>query len=684
MKLHLRPLKVTREKQCLKLQETDVCQTGSDLIQTAAQDPRGRKRSNTTQHTLKFAQRKMPKRLYNPMWLHFTEPVPGRGKCIHCDKIVSMGSASGKTKNTTNLWRHLETHHKDVFQEAKQSKEEMKKSVETQIQESPTTILSNILLKEAKWKENDFKSKKIDKLIAEMCATDELAFSVVSGQGFKRLVAALEPKYELKSEKFYRSDLLENLYKRVHSCIRGLVSSRGATESFLSFTVDCLHGEVESIMILTCHFIDDNWERRKVVLHVKAMTEASIVSYVHQFFLPLLTYWNIHQKRVFLVLRDGGADVSEDQRLTEIPGLSCCAHTLQTVIDQALNNSQQDVQEVIVKIRTCAGHFHDSTLAKQRLKLIQKELNVPQNHMLLDDSARWVSTLQMLRRAQEQKRALGSYAQKYGHFSAPTSEEWELAKSVMETLAPFEEVTRDICSGDSSLSCVIPNVSVLKKILEAECAVAKGTAQFREAMLRGLEQKYGDLEEVKVLVLATLLDPRYKCNALSEDVLITAPKWLCEEEAACAALKKEDNKEEEGDAESKPVCKEEEEEVEVQPPPGAGLVEQMFASLLGQTPQEHKSPELAEQLEQYLSEPLIDRKCGDPLSWWRLNHPRFDLLAPLARRLLAAPPASVPAHRVFPAVSHSSDHRTTLPNGHENAEKLCFLKHNLPLVKWEY
>ncbi|XP_055082260.1 zinc finger BED domain-containing protein 4-like [Periophthalmus magnuspinnatus] len=621
----------------------------------------------------------MPKKLFNPLWLHFTEPIPGRGKCAHCEQTVSMGATAGRNKNTTNLWKHLENHHSEVFREAKRSKEELSRAADASTTQN---IIAQIVPKEPrsdKWKDTELKSKKIDKLIAEMCATDEQPFTVVSGRGFKRLIAALEPKYTVKSERFYRSDLLENLYKKVQSCIRTLISPKGTKEPFLSFTADSSPGGAETMMSLTCHFIDDKWERRQLVLHVKAMTDASTVSYIHQFFLPLLKYWSINQTRVFLVLRDCGADVSEEQRLVEVPGLSCAAHSLQNVIVEGIN-SQQDVKDVIAKIRACARHFQHSILAKQRLKVIQVELNVPQNVMVLDDASRWISTLQMLRRTQEQKRSLTSYAQKYGHFAPPTNEEWELIKSIVETLSPFEEVSRDICTSASSLSCVIPSVSVLKMILQAECAASRGTATLRQTMLRGLERRFAKLEERKILVLATLLDPRYKCNVLSGDALNNAPKWLSEEHAACLALKEE---EEEGggggggggeEAGSKQVCKQEEDEVR---PGGAGLVEQIFASLLGQAPQEHRSPELSGQLEQYLNEPLIDRKFGDPLGWWRANTLRFDLLAPLARRLLSAPPASVPGQR-------SVDAREETRDGDENAEKLYFLKHNLPLIRWEY
>ena len=53
------------------------------------------------------------------------------------------------------------------------------------------------------WKSAEPRSKNIDKLILEMIATDNLPFSVVQNIGFQRLISKLEPRFEIKSEKFY-------------------------------------------------------------------------------------------------------------------------------------------------------------------------------------------------------------------------------------------------------------------------------------------------------------------------------------------------------------------------------------------------------------------------------------------------------------------------------------------------
>ncbi|KAJ8388277.1 hypothetical protein AAFF_G00135380 [Aldrovandia affinis] len=110
----------------------------------------------------------------------------------------------------------------------------------------------------------------------------------------------------------------------------------------------------------------------------------------------------------------------------------------------------------------------------------------------------------------------------------------------------------------------------------------------------------------------------------------------------------------------------------------------MFSSLLAP----HTSDLLAsscveDELHLYLKEPVIDRRRGDPLQWWRQNEGRFKLLAKQARKFLCAPPSSVPSEHVFSEVSAIYESKRSRLTG-EHAEQLCFLHHNLVLLNWDY
>ena len=64
----------------------------------------------------------------------------------------------------------------------------------------------------------------MDKLLMEMIATDILPSAVVEGAGFKRVMANAEPRYPKKTETFFRTKKMDEIYTGVVSKIQKLLS----------------------------------------------------------------------------------------------------------------------------------------------------------------------------------------------------------------------------------------------------------------------------------------------------------------------------------------------------------------------------------------------------------------------------------------------------------------------------
>jgi len=69
---------------------------------------------------------------------------------------------------------------------------------------------------------------------------------------------------------------------------------------------------------------------------------------------------------------------------------------------------------------------------------------------------------------------------------------------------------------ESSASCIIPSVKVLKMLLSSQGPSSHGIKTMRQEMLESLTRRFAKVE-VKYIVLACLLDPRYKAHAFSSD-----------------------------------------------------------------------------------------------------------------------------------------------------------------------
>ena len=209
--------------------------------------------------------------------------------------------------------------------------------------------------------------------------------------------------------------MLDQVYKQVQEKIKKLVAKENAGDK-KSFTTDCWSGSTESLMSLTAHFIDNNWERQQVVLNTRAMSGSHTAQYIGDTFMEMLEFWGIEKERVLLVLRDSGANMIKGMRLIDLPDWSCCAHTLQLVVNDGLG-SQRMVGDIIARMKRIATHFGHSLLAKQRLQEIQEGLGVEPHTILQAVQTRWNSVLYMIERMYEQKRALTLYAAEFPHFT---------------------------------------------------------------------------------------------------------------------------------------------------------------------------------------------------------------------------------------------------------------------------
>lgn len=132
----------------------------------------------------------------------------------------------------------------------------------------------------------------------------------------------------------------------------------------------------------------------------------------------------------------------------------------------------------------------------------------------------------MMQRMVEQKRALNIYAGEYGKIATLSSDQWDIVSNLIDTLEPIEEVTLEVSKSEASISCVIPSIAVLKMILQTEGPNTIGIKTLREPMLQSLQRRFQKMEDTQCLVLATLLDPRYKGDVFSEDTLDKAKRWI--------------------------------------------------------------------------------------------------------------------------------------------------------------
>ena len=114
----------------------------------------------------------------------------------------------------------------------------------------------------------------------------------------------------------------------------------------------------------------------------------------------------------------------------------------------------------------------------------------------------------MLQRILEQKMALPAYATEHSIVQL-TSHQLELVTKVVAALSPTEAVTKSISADAASVSVVLPFVRILSKTF-SEHHGDSGVRTMKSEMNTSLARRFVSAEENERLLVATVLDPRFK------------------------------------------------------------------------------------------------------------------------------------------------------------------------------
>ena len=175
------------------------------------------------------------------------------------------------------------------------------------------------------------------------------------------------------------------------------------------------------------------------------------------------------------------------------------------------------------------GHFHCSSVAFHNLKRIQESLNIPRHKLKQDVQTRWNFTFYMLRRPRTKDGICNICAAENNSVQQFSSHQLDIMKRVIEILAPVEEITRSISTDLAAISIVIPYICILTRALEKNTDDS-GVRTMKSELLHSRKLRFTRIEENKQLSLATFLDPRFKDNFFSSNIVKATIKEILLEE----------------------------------------------------------------------------------------------------------------------------------------------------------
>jgi hypothetical protein len=494
--------------------------------------------------------------------------------------------------------------------------------------------------------------------------------AIVDGLGFKTFVESLDPRYKLPT----RQRMTNSIIPRLTEAEKKRISELLHNTKWVSITTDMWSSlTMTSFMAITVHFLDgDNLSTALMdcsSFHQRH-TSQNITTRLHD----VIADYDISEKMVCAV-SDNAANVTKAIADAQIIGVPCFAHTLNNSIMDSLKAST-DFEPLRKKIVDLASFLHRSNVGKEDLVACQLRLQAPIRAFLGDCKTRWNSVFIMLARFLENKEALLLFqCTESGKDYIFTNDEWEMAANVKLLLEPAYEATVEL-SGDSyvSGSKVIPiTKSLLQWYAEAKRRHQRAEPggfkmRFADTILQKLYTRLHNAESVHVLALATLCDPRYKCEAFikAENATVAVNQLKAEMRKMAPDVA----------ADLSAVQPRREER-------GTSLWDSFDKAVINSAtggltnPQENA---ISAEVLKYLKMANIPRTAY-PLAWWStVGRALFPVVSEVARKFLIIPATSVPSERVFSAAGNIiTKKRSALSDS--AAAHLIFLRENMPKKK---
>lgn len=505
-------------------------------------------------------------------------------------------------------------------------------------------------------------NKRIDKTILDLMIVDLLPFNIVEGSAFKRLNLAdpCKPrKYVVKPMEYYKNDLLPEVYGTIRKKV--LQSLEQAEWISLATTQWWHHKKSCCIQVISGHFLQEN-QKHMIVLQINPVSspQMGLCNII-----DLCKKFNIVDKIHLSVVKKIN-DTSSDWFTT----LECSEYLLQKVIQEALLCGDL-IQIVKQKCHSIIEHFANNEQAKQNLKECQELCGLNQSHLITSSQGNWTSTYTMWENLLEQKQALEMYIQQYGDIQVPSEYEWQQIEYLVQLLKIFYQAWLDLNSEAACVSLIIPLLAMVKSKLEAKLNDAQDLQYYKKSLKSCVNQYFSFTQQSSSLIIATLLDPRFKMRYLTDQQLSSCHGEMTHNLRLSLNLQEE------------PINP----SYDTLPTNNYNYhnTSDLWESHDSTTITENNTNEsvflaFEQQLSFYLKEPLIARN-GNIYQYWNITP--YEYLRKLAYKYLTAPPTCLTSNEIINQVgSLYAERRLALKD--EDDKKLLFMSCNTKLFNFDY
>ncbi|XP_066335366.1 zinc finger BED domain-containing protein RICESLEEPER 2-like [Miscanthus floridulus] len=493
-------------------------------------------------------------------------------------------------------------------------------------------------------------------LIAKMIIAHEYSFRMVEHKWFNILTKWMNGNYEFIGRKSIKNECMRVYESKKNQLKRSLKEAES-----ISLTTDLWTSNQNlRYMCLVAHYIDENWVLQCRVLSFIEVDPPHTGIVIAQAVFECMVEWKIEDKVTTITLDNA---TNNDTAVTNLKAkllarknsvfdpnyfhIRCAAH----IVNLVVNDGLQPIDNLITCLRNTVKYFKRSPSQMYKFVEVCNNYSVKVGRGLaLDVKTRWNSTYKMLDTCIAYKDAFGYYEDvDTSYVWKPSDSDWVLFEKIRPILGTMAEATTAF-SGSlyPTANCFYPYIVKVKRaLIGAQQSGDTYLMSMAAAMLEKFD-KYWE-EKNNVMVIATILDPRFKMRYIKWCFAQIFDPVRCEIEINDINQELERlynkyeilNRQKMGDNGTNRQST----LASLDTTSSMASVASDFQSFLQSSATESSKSELLI----YLDEPNepIDNKHFNLLRYWNVNCHRFPVVSSLAKRFLAVPVSSVSSECTF-------------------------------------